>query len=427
MITHLITFTIVIFGYFSGYLLSCFAASPLGRGGEEEAGGDKLTDRQRRRIKALTSDLRLFMQVIAIYKTFILTTMSFAVATSIIEIIPQARTLRLSLAIIAIIALWIGYILFVEYLPRRAARKSGGAISLRFSWVISLIYTCFYPVGYLFRYALRPGENEAGISEEEKEEIVERAIESLADQAGFSEAIIEEDEIEMIGHIFQLDQTVVREIMVPRTRIIAIETGTGIEKIQKLVREDGHSRYPVYDDTIDSIIGILYVKDLFSHGVVAVDDFELTKYIREPYVVPESKIISDLLREFKEQKIHIAIVVDEYGGVAGLVTLEDILEEIVGEIRDEHDVEEDAIRPMPDGSFIVDAGLLLEELQEHLNIEYDQGEFDTVGGLIYDLVGSVPLQGASVRWHDLEFKIERVDGQRISRVRVRYSGSSNKK
>jgi magnesium and cobalt transporter len=148
------------------------------------------------------------------------------------------------------------------------------------------------------------------------------------------------------------------------------------------------------------------------------EEFVVTDYLRPPYFVPETKIISDLLREFRGRKLHVAIVVDDYGGVAGLVTLEDILEEIVGEIQDEHDSESEEWRLQPDGSCIVDASLRFDKLEEILDAEFQQHENDTIGGLIYDLVGSVPSEGTAVRWNNLEFTVLKLDGQRILSVRV---------
>ena len=224
----------------------------------------------------------------------------------------------------------------------------------------------------------------------------------------------------MIGQIFQLDQTVVREIMVPRIDIIGIERSMSFSDIRKLVLKDGHSRYPVYDDTIDRVTGMIYVKDLFSRMPEPGEKFVIGKYLRKPYFVPETKVIGELLGEFKAQRLHIAMVADEYGGVAGLVTLEDIIEEIFGEIQDEHDWEEADFTKLAEGEYRVSAGLLVEKLQDYLETDYKQGEYDTVGGLIYDMVGSVPKEGRKIRWHDIEFEVERVEGQRILHVKVRH-------
>jgi len=211
---------------------------------------------------------------------------------------------------------------------------------------------------------------------------------------------------------------VVREIMVPRIDIIGINAAMPFREMQQLIKEDGHSRFPVYEGTIDRVIGILYVKDLFARMPAPGEPFVMAEYIRKPFFVPESKVIGELLREFKMKKLHIAIVVDEYGGVAGLVTLEDVLEEIVGEIQDEHDIEEADVVSLPDGQYLVDGAVLVEDLQKQLGTDYEQTSYDTVGGLIYDLVGSVPKQGAVVTWHDYELTIDKLEGQRIKRVRV---------
>ena len=190
--------------------------------------------------------------------------------------------------------------------------------------------------------------------------------------------------------------------------------------MKTLIKKDGHSRYPVYEKTIDKILGLVYVKDLFNDPPEPGEKFNLAKYLRKPFIVPESKIIGELLKDFKQKRQHIAIVVDEYGGVSGLVTLEDIIEEIFGEIQDEHDSEEDDIVRLKNGLYKVNAALLIETLQDFLGTEFDQGNYDTVGGLIYDLVGSVPDEGQKVKWNDIEFEITKVEGQRILTVKVRY-------
>ncbi len=318
----------------------------------------------------------------------------------------------------ALLIAWVLFIVSAEFMPRRASRKAVNREMIRYLWLITTLYTIFSPMVAVYRSALIRGGQESPVTEEEKEEIVERAIETLAEQAGIGEAIVEEDEKEMIGHIFQLDQTLVREIMSPRINLVAIDKSIRFGQIQELVRRDGYSRYPVFEDTIDKIVGILYVKDLFSDLPRPGEEFVIADYLREPYFVPETKVIGELLREFRTRKLHVAIVVDDYGGVAGLVTLEDILEEIVGEIQDEHDSEADEYRLLPDGSYLVDASFRLDRLQQLLGTDHQQDENATVGGLLYDLVGSVPSEGTSLVWHDLTLEILKLEGQRIKSIKI---------
>jgi putative hemolysin len=375
--------------------------------------------RRQRFLRRLVDDPRAFIQIGAIYKSFALIVQTLIAVNLMISSPLLQQINRPVLIPVGLLVLWVLTIIIVEFLPRRTSRTAINPGMLKYLWILVLIYGFIYPVLVIYRKALSKTRSVSIVREEDKEEIVERAIESLADQAGISETIIEEDEKEMIGHIFQLDQTVVREIMTPRIDVTAIEKSMSFREIRGLVLKDGHSRFPVYQESIDKLIGILYVKDLFSNMPEAGEEFVIRNYLRKPYFIPESKNIGELLKEFKAKKLHIAIVIDEYGGTAGLVTLEDILEEIVGEIQDEHDTEEAEITKLDEHSYLVDPNLMVEKLQEELDTEYKQTDNDTVGGLIYDLVGSVPHEGKKVRWHDIEFKIVRVEGQRIMRVKVR--------
>jgi len=252
---------------------------------------------------------------------------------------------------------------------------------------------------------------------EEREEMVERALETLAHTAGLEEPVIEEDEREMIRGVIGLDATEVREVMVPRIRIVALEAHATIEDVRKATAEHGHSRFPIYEEDLDSIIGILYVKDLFT-GADDSDDLDLASIARNAFVVPETKKVDSLLEEFKRRKTHIAIVADEFGGTAGLVTLEDILEEIVGEIQDEHDPTGEPLELAADGSIVAEGVVPLIEIADKLELNLPDEKFETIGGLVYDRVGGIPEVGQTVEDYGLSIQIEAMDGQRISRVRV---------
>ena len=254
--------------------------------------------------------------------------------------------------------------------------------------------------------------------DEKKEEIVERAIESLADSAGIDEPLMEQDVKRMIGNIFDFADSEVREVMVPRIEMVALEKGATLADVQKLLNDSGHSRYPVYEEDIDNIKGMLYVKDLFQKIPLPDSQADLTAFARPVYFVPESKKLDNLLADFRSQKIHIAIVVDEYGGTAGLITLEDLLELIVGDIQDEHNVEESDVVQVSASEFIVSANLSMEDLSDKLNLKLEEKDFETVGGYIYDLVGSLPRVGQKISVDDIDYVVEKVSGQRIDKVRI---------
>jgi len=227
---------------------------------------------------------------------------------------------------------------------------------------------------------------------------------------------LEEDEKRMVSRIIEFGKTSVKEIMLPRIDIICASFDTPLREVKELIRKHGHSRIPIYKDSIDNIIGILYAKDL-----LLVEDrggLDISKLVRKPYFIPESKKIDELLKEMKKEKIHLAVVVDEYGGTAGLVTMEDILEEIVGEIQDEYDMEEEKIKKIDEQNFRVSASISIEDLNEALGTDIPEKEFETVGGYIYDLVGSVPKEGEILESSGLKFLVEKVVGQRIKTVKV---------
>ena len=411
----LVCVIVIIWCYVTAYVVSVYAAAVYIDPEDVSRLFPGLSPRRRQALVRLVSDPRAFVQVATIYRYFALIVVVVA-ATLLTGDIVGKRSDYVEWFILLMV--WVLFVLVAEFLPRRASRHPVNRGMIRWLWLISLLRWVLHPVVTAYRKGLRHTGPDGPVTEDEKEEIVERAIETLAEQAGIGEAIVEQDEKQMIGQIFRLDQTTVEEIMSPRTDLVGIEKSTRFSEIQDLIRRDGHSRYPVYEGTIDKIIGILYVKDLFNNLPKPGEEFVISDYLRRPYFVPEAKVIGDLLREFRTSKFHVAVVVDDYGGVAGLVTLEDILEEIVGEIRDEHDREDDTVRRFPDGSLVLDAGLRLEKLQEILGTSFEQDENATVGGLIYDLVGSVPEPDQEIDWHGYRFRVLQLDGQRILSVRL---------
>ncbi len=256
----------------------------------------------------------------------------------------------------------------------------------------------------------RPLQRVAAITEEEIKTLV---------TAGEQEGIIEEEAREMIYSIFRLGEMITREVMVPRIDVVALEVGSTPEEVLRTIVESGHSRIPVYEETIDNIVGILYAKDILAAQSQGERSPVLREIIRPAYFVPESKRLDSLLKEMQENKVQMAIVVDEYGGVAGVVTLEDIVEEIVGEIQDEYDREEPPVVFEADGSYLFDGRIPLDDVQEILGTPLPLDEADSLGGFIYNELGHIPRVGETVRYDDLLFEVAEVSGRRIRKVRVR--------
>ncbi|MGH2650125.1 MAG: hemolysin family protein [Actinomycetota bacterium] len=237
-------------------------------------------------------------------------------------------------------------------------------------------------------------------------------------EAGHEEGSIEEEEKELIHSIFEFGDTIVREVMVPRPDVVAVEADKTLHDVQALVLRHGFSRIPVFQEDLDNVVGFVFAKDVLKALYQGQADMPLTDIVRPAHFVPESKKVADLLREMQQEKFHIALVTDEYGSVSGLVTLEDLLEELVGEITDEYDREEPPVVDLGNGAYRVDGRLGIDEVNELLDTELPDEEWDTVGGLMLGLLGSIPEQGEEVTYQDLVFKAEKVNGRRIAKVLI---------
>lgn len=247
--------------------------------------------------------------------------------------------------------------------------------------------------------------------------ITEEEIMTMVD-AGQEVGVIEEDEKEMIYSVFALGDTLAREVMVPRIDIVALEADASLDDALDLVIRAGHSRIPTFEDTIDNIVGVLYAKDLLELWRDKRESVSLRELLRTPYFVPESKSVDELLEEMQQRKVHMVIVVDEYGGTAGVVTLEDIVEEIVGEIQDEYDAEEPIVEESGEGEFIFNARVDLDDVNRLMGTAFPTEMGDTLGGFIYSQLGKVPSPGEMVRFDGLIIEVLTVTGRRIRKVRV---------
>jgi CBS domain containing-hemolysin-like protein len=263
----------------------------------------------------------------------------------------------------------------------------------------------------------------------EEEHAMEMSGEKIETLNPATDATLEEEEKRMIHGVVEMGETQVKEIMLPRPDMICVEEGSSLEQIRELVKKHGHSRIPIYKENIDHITGIIHVKDLFLLANDPERTSRLASFARKAYFVPESKKVDELLKEFKRDKNHIAIVVDEYGGTAGMVTMEDILEEIVGEIQDEYDKELPPIQKLDDKTYRVDGKVSIRDLNETLGTKIEEKVFETVGGFIYDLVGSVPEQGRKIEFKsdgaELELVVEKLQGQRIKNIKITITSTSH--
>ncbi len=306
-----------------------------------------------------------------------------------------------------------------ELVPKRLALQKSEAVSLKVAGTIKLVSIVFAPVVKLLTFTtsifikLFHGSDE-GIDQSITEEEIRTMI-----NVGEEKGIFQETETEMINSIFEFDDTVVKEVMTPRTDMIAVELESSLEELLDVIVEENFSRIPVYEDTIDNIIGILYVKDIFAMIKKKMEwEVSLKDIIRPAYYVSEYKKIDELFKEMQKSKSHIAIVIDEYGGTAGLITIEDLLEEIVGNIFDEYDDVILDFEKIDEYTYIVNAMLDVDEVNDLLGENIPEEEFDTISGMVLSLSGKMPEVGDEVTYEDILFRIEEVDDKRISRIRI---------
>lgn len=244
-------------------------------------------------------------------------------------------------------------------------------------------------------------------------------------EASEEEGLVNEEESEMIRSIFSMRTTVVREIMVPRTDMACVSANASVGEMLDTIIACGHSRIPVYENTVDNIIGLLYAKDLLKYWGEDQKKIQIRSIVRPPYYIPETKNLEQLLQEFKRKHVHLAIVIDEYGGTSGLITIEDLLEQIVGDIQDEYDMEEALFEINADGSITADARMPVEDLEEYFEVEIERDKFDTIGGLIFHLTGKIPATGDIINGPGLKLTILDADERKIKKVCVTRLGSSN--
>ncbi|MBV9121234.1 MAG: HlyC/CorC family transporter, partial [Chloroflexi bacterium] len=348
------------------------------------------------------------------------------VINNVAVIVASTLTANLTLALwkfgsaeaITTAALSIFILIFCEITPKTIAIRNAERWALRLAgpvraltWILGWLVRILASIPPLLVRAVGvPGAPKSPfVTEEEIRMLVGTAEE---------EGVIEEDEEQMIHSIFEFGDTTAREIMVPRVDIKAVQSSAPIKEVIDLMLRVGHSRIPVYDESVDNVIGIVFDRDLFKYVRENEDNVPLMETLRPAYFVPESKKADELLRELQKQRVQMAIVVDEYGGTAGLVTVEDILEEIVGEIQDEFDAEEDAIEPVSENEVVFNALVNLDDVNRVLDIELQSDDVDTLGGYVYSQLGKMPNSGDSFEVDNVSFSVVSTVGRRIKKVRV---------
>ena len=344
-----------------------------------------------------------------------------------------AKTILIVAGVTVFMTFWEGYpiagaalavacfVVFTELFPKNYVRGSTGAATIRALSALRAIYWCGFlvliPLNFLANLIVRIFGGKATSAQDT---LVSPEVLETLDSVGDSQEILEPDEREMISRILDLPDKVTREIMVARTDMICLEVATLETEVLQTAITSRHTRIPIYEETIDRIIGILHVKDMLDCWAKG-QSINLRELIvdRGPFLTPESKKISELFRELREHKQHIAIVVDEYGGTAGMVTLENIIEEIVGEIHDEDEIDEqDDYIELGANTYSVDARLNLIELNERLGTEFEAENIDTIGGFVVDHLGRVPEQGTQFTYSGIRFTIFEADERRVQRIHL---------
>lgn len=317
-------------------------------------------------------------------------------------------------------------LIFGEVIPKSFARANSERIAIIAMFIINVLYRIFYPIVWMFSELANSVIKWLGSDQALQPAITQEELEFLI-EVGEKAGVLEDMKRTMISGVFEFDETKVREVMTPRTDIIAVEKSDSLEDAVQLILQSGHSRLPVYEERIDNIMGIIFAKDILRH--LADSDrlkqppFNISQSMREPLFVPESKPLMQVFKELKRTKNHMAVIIDEYGGTAGIVTMEDILEEIVGDIQDEFDAEEASILRIDEGVYDVAGSVNIGEFVEYFDLDDDfekevEGDVDTIAGWVTQLLGHLPEVGQTLTHGRISIEVTDVERHRIERLRV---------
>ena len=321
---------------------------------------------------------------------------------------------------IEVIVVLVVVLIFGEILPKMIAIKNSKEFALKMYIPLKIMMFILSPIAQGFNaitnvvIKIIPFRKEKIFDSEEELKILA--------ELGEEEGTLQEEESDMIQSIFDFKEKTVGEIITPRVDIVSLKSDESIDKAMDIIGERQFSKIPIYKDTIDNIKGILYAKDIIPYLMGSRPNVNLQTLARQPFFVPETKPIDDLMEEFKLRKTSIAIVVDEWGGTEGLVTLEDVVEEVMGEIRDPYDQEESNVLKQFDGSFIVDGSITIYDLEEETDIEFPEDrDYDTLGGFILDILTDIPQTGEQVEFNNMIFTVQTVENNRIGKIKIQIN------
>jgi CBS domain containing-hemolysin-like protein len=311
-------------------------------------------------------------------------------------------------------------LLLGEITPKTFAKRYASGYAVFIMPLVALFYWVLFPLSWLFVQLPRALARLTGSKDAPVEAVTSQELEYLI-ELGAKQGSIDKVREQLLSSVLAFTEVLVKEIMIPRTQVVAVEETASYDEALKIVTESELSRIPVYKNSLDEIVGVLYVKSLLADVKkgIAPEQFQLARYVRKPFFVPEVMKVSRLLTEMQRRKTHLAIVVDEFGGTSGLVTLEDVVEEIVGEIHDESDIEDKKLKILSDGVVLADAQVSIRDLEQHLDVEFPEGgDYETLGGFLTATAGRVPPAGSLVVWGGLTFTVKAADDRRVQKVEI---------
>ena len=333
-----------------------------------------------------------------------------AIATSLAIGIFGNEGIGIAIGVMTFLILLVG-----EITPKGVAVKNAERLSLAFAKPLYYLTKVLSPVATVLTAITKGVLRLLGGTLDRSPFLSEEEFKTLLTVAE-EEGSLEESERERLYNVFEFSDTVAKEVMTPRTDMVCLDIEASLDEARDVAVKTGYSRIPVYEENVDHIAGILYAKDLLQH---ADNTYKLQDILREPYFIPETKKVDELLQEMQKSKIHLAIVVDEYGGTAGIVTIEDLLEEIVGEIFDEYDVTRTPIRILDEHTVIINGMVPIDEVNDLLGITIPENGFETIGGFILDQFGRIPSEGEKISFDGVDFIVSKTDGVRIMNVKAR--------